>query len=580
MPAPNRAASRGLRSVLVALVAVSLCIAATAFAPAASAAVGEFQGLASSPVPVTSVTVDPSTNIIYAQENGGNKFFSYDPSADEWKELAEAPLNSGNNGGATFLNGKVYTSFTGNSSSVGVYDVETDTWTTIANPLERGTADITAVGGSIYMAEGTRFVKYEPVSETTTELANAPDWASLECGEGFERWGGLQPYEGKIYGHQGDGCAGFAVYDIASNSWTELPPLPLPIGSKGGEEEEEAGAVDGSALDPVTGTYYTYGNYGGRTFYRYDIAANSWSEVEFPFADLDDGGMAYVSLPGKRGVYATFGENEEGFTHYVTPDVAEADLSLSKAADVSSTIVGNNITYTIKASNAGPNLARSTTVTDPLPSNVSFVSATASQGSCSGSSTVTCSLGTIASGGSATVTVVAKASTTGTATNTANVSTGSVDPVSGNNSASATTTIGTGVPVVVRPALLPARWLVPNGTLPVAKGWVSDPLVNLNSALTLSGTAQLVEYAQGGKGQVLATNTVFLAPGATKTLYLHLNSVARAKLAKTRRFNVQLQLALTDQFGRQVKPSGVYLLVGPKHKHHKHKHKHHQAKKK
>jgi uncharacterized repeat protein (TIGR01451 family) len=580
MPAPHRSTAKGLRRALIALVAASLCVAATAFAPAASAAVGEFQGLASSPVPVTSVAVDPATNIIYAQANAGTKFFSYDPTSDEWTELAEAPINSGNNGGATFLNGKIYTSYTNESGSVGVYDIETNTWTTISNPLGRGTADITSVGGFIYMAEGTKFVKYEPVSETTTELAGAPESLGLpECEEGFERWGGLQPYEGKIYGHQGNGCAGFAVYDIASNSWTELPSLPLPLGSKGGEEEEEAGAVAGSALDPVTGTYYAYGNYGGHTFYRYDIAAKTWSEVAFPFEDIGDGGMAYVSLPGKRGVYAIFGEGDSGFTRYVTPEVAEADLSLTKSADVSSTIVGSNITYTIKASNGGPYLARNTVISDPLPSNVSFVSATSSQGSCSGTATVSCNLGTIANGGSATVTVVAKATAAGTATNTASVSTGSVDPVSQNNTASATTTIGSGVPV--HPALLPARWQVPNGILRSSRGWVSDPLVNLNSALTLSGTAQLVTYTPGGKGQpqLLAMNTVFLAPGATKTLFLHLNPAARAKLAKAHRFNVQLQLTLTDEFGRQVKASGVYLLVGPKLKHHKHKHKHRQAKK-
>jgi uncharacterized repeat protein (TIGR01451 family) len=264
-----------------------------------------------------------------------------------------------------------------------------------------------------------------------------------------------------------------------------------------------------------------------------------------------------------------FGEGDEGFTRYTTPEVAEADLSLTKSADVSSTIVGSNITYTIKASNSGPFLARSTLVSDPLPANVSFVSATASQGSCSGSSTVTCSLGTLANGASATVTIVAKAASTGIATNTASVSTGSFDPSSGNNTASATTTITSGV--VPPPPLLGARWLVPHGTLRPVKGWVSDPLVNLNSSLTLSGTAQLVTYVQGGKGasQVLATNTVFLPAAGTKTLFLHLNAPARAKLNKAHRLNVQLLLTLTDPFGRQVKPSGVYVLVGSHAKHHK-----------
>jgi hypothetical protein len=59
---------------------------------------------------------------------------------------------------------------------------------------------------------------------------------------------------------------------------------------------------------------------------------------------------------------------------------------------------------------------------------------------------VSCSLGTLASGGSATVTVVVKAVTAGTATNTATVSSPIPDSNMANNSATATTTIVTPPP--------------------------------------------------------------------------------------------------------------------------------------
>ena len=76
-------------------------------------------------------------------------------------------------------------------------------------------------------------------------------------------------------------------------------------------------------------------------------------------------------------------------------------------------------------------------LTDPLPAGVTFVSATPSQGTCSQvAGTVTCPLGTIASGANATVSVVVTPTTDGTLTNTASVSSATSDPNGGNNGAS------------------------------------------------------------------------------------------------------------------------------------------------
>jgi uncharacterized repeat protein (TIGR01451 family) len=576
---------------LTALLAGSIFAIGGLLAPSASAAADEFQARASSPAPLTSVTVDPATNVIYAQENNGTAFFSYDPATDVWTALAAAPISSMreiggqsfNNGGAAYLNGEIYTSYPGEDEHVGVYDIKTNTWSEIANPLGTGTTAITAAGGLIYMVAGTHLISYDPETKTTTTLASAPEWAGTVCNKGFEAWGGLQPYkEESIYGDQGNGCPGFAVYDIATNTWEELPSLPVALGP------ELGGAVTGSALDPTSGTYYAYGNYGGETLYRYDIEGKSWSTVSFPFTNIDDGGMAYVSLAGQRGVYATYGETSSGFTRYLSTG-PPADLSLTKSVDKSSALIGEDITYTIKAANAGPNEAPNAVVNDPLPGNVSLVSVASTVGSCSGTSTVTCNLGSLEKEASATITVVVRADAAGTATNTAAVSSEAFDPTPADESASATTTIPSPPrttptttttagappppppPPPVRPTLLAARWLVPKGILRPSAGWVSDPLLNPNRALTLSGTAQLVSYVAGGKGepQVLARTTIFLAAGATKALFLHLKPAARAKLARAHQLKVRLQLVLTDQFRRQVRSSGIYLLKAPKARHHK-----------
>ena len=103
--------------------------------------------------------------------------------------------------------------------------------------------------------------------------------------------------------------------------------------------------------------------------------------------------------------------------------------------------VGSDLTYTLTATNNGPTSATGVTVTDPLPAGVSFVSATPSQGSCSGTTTVTCNLGALANGASAIVTIVVQPGAAGTLTNPASVSGDQPDPTPGNNDASVDTTV-------------------------------------------------------------------------------------------------------------------------------------------
>ena len=403
------------------------------FAASASAAVGDFQPLADSPVNLTSVAIDPATNLIYAQEDGGVGFYRYDPRTNVWSPLADSPINSGNNGGATYLGGKIYTVYTGNSANLGVYDIAAGTWSTIPNPLGQGTGNITAVGDSLYLVVHNAFVRYTPSTDTTTPLANAPNFTGV-CNSGFDRWGGLAPYNGKIYGTQGDGCDGFAVYDIAGNSWSELPKVPDDVT---GSEGTDNASLLGVAIDPLTGTFYTYGGYGESHFFRYDIAGGAWTTIDYPPSDLEDGGMVYVTLPGLRGIYSVVGESGPGFYRYVTREAA-ADLALTKTADVATATVGDGITYTLTVKNNGPDAADNVAVTDTIPSNTTFTSSSPSQGSCSGGQ---CSLGALASGASATVTVTVTASAAGTATNSASVSADTADPDGANNSASASTQV-------------------------------------------------------------------------------------------------------------------------------------------
>ena len=67
-----------------------------------------------------------------------------------------------------------------------------------------------------------------------------------------------------------------------------------------------------------------------------------------------------------------------------------ADLSITKSDDPDPAFVGDTITYTLNVRNGGPSTATAVQVTDNLPAGTTFVSATPSQGTCSG--TVTCNV--------------------------------------------------------------------------------------------------------------------------------------------------------------------------------------------
>jgi uncharacterized repeat protein (TIGR01451 family) len=421
------------RSSFLAVLIGSALLLTGVFASGAQARVAEFQALTSSPAPLTAVTTDPGTSLIYAQENEGTKFFVYDPRTNAWTELAEAPIDSGNNGGAAYLNGKIYVVYTGEKEELSVYDIATNSWTTIKNPIEKATGDITAGNGKLYIAAFEKFVSFDPATGVTTPLAAPPQWLPAECEEGFEKWGGLVFDGSKIYGHQGNGCSGFGVYDIAGNSWTELPFVPL-IEEEGNEPES---AVAGSAINPVTNAYLTTGPYDGKTLFRYDIDGGAWSTSTLPFA-VEDNGMAYVSLTGYEGTYIVEGEEGPQFTRYTEKN--ETDLSPSMSAAVVGSTKGGEITYSVQVKNNGPEHAGGVTLSDPLPAGSTLVSATSTQGSCTGTSTVACNLGGLASGTSAGMTIKVKVGF-GTFTNTATVSSLAIDNNKANDSASVTSAL-------------------------------------------------------------------------------------------------------------------------------------------
>jgi uncharacterized repeat protein (TIGR01451 family) len=128
-------------------------------------------------------------------------------------------------------------------------------------------------------------------------------------------------------------------------------------------------------------------------------------------------------------------------TSIAAPSVA--DLSVTKTDAPDPVLQGDDVTYIVTVANAGPVDATGVTLTDTLSSDLTFVSTTPSQGTCNTpvGQNVTCDLGSISSGASVTVTVVATAIGSGTVSNTANVSANETDSDLSNNSSSEDTMV-------------------------------------------------------------------------------------------------------------------------------------------
>jgi uncharacterized repeat protein (TIGR01451 family)/fimbrial isopeptide formation D2 family protein len=131
----------------------------------------------------------------------------------------------------------------------------------------------------------------------------------------------------------------------------------------------------------------------------------------------------------------------------ITPVVARADLGIVKTAEPATVVAGETLTYTLVVSNAGPSAARPVTVTDVLPSEVSFVSCSR-DGTCDiAGNAVTITFPSLSVGQSQLITIVATVSAgvpSGTIiTNTAVVTSSTPDPNPINNTDDVTTPVTT-----------------------------------------------------------------------------------------------------------------------------------------
>jgi uncharacterized repeat protein (TIGR01451 family) len=113
---------------------------------------------------------------------------------------------------------------------------------------------------------------------------------------------------------------------------------------------------------------------------------------------------------------------------------AGADLGVTLKATPRPATMGQPLTYTLTIRNRSSVDATNVVVNEWTPTRSTLTSAVASQGSCTGARPTVCSLGTLAAGATATITVVVQPAAVGYITNHATVKSAALDPFRVNNS--------------------------------------------------------------------------------------------------------------------------------------------------
>src|SRR5207302_526826 len=215
------------------------------------------------------------------------------------------------------------------------------------------------------------------------------------------------------------------------------------------------------------------------------------------------------------------------------------DLSIAKSAPATAS-AGTDITYSLTVTNNGPSTSSGGTVTDVLPAQVSFVSASA--GCTSTAGTVTCSFGTLAASATQPFTIVVhiNPAATGPIANTATVaaSNPAEDTNAANNSAMATTTAQRVADLAIAKS---APATATSGTDITYSLTVTNNGPSTSSGGTVTDVLPVqVSFVSASAGCTSTAGTVScsvgtLAAGATQlfTIVVHINPAATGPIANT-----------------------------------------------
>jgi len=364
------------------------------------------------------------------------------------------------------------------------FSPDTTTWRWMGSAAMDQAGDM-ALGYSASSGSLTPEVRYvgrlasDPLGQMTTTESTMV--SGLSSQGGVDRWGDytairVDPTDGCTFWYTnefllGGGNSGLWGTQVGAFRFPTCNPVDLTISKTAPTPTVTAGtdltytiAVTNNGPSGATNVVVTDVLPAGVSLVTTSIpCSNAAGTLTCPIGGLSNGvGVAFTVTiavpsggPGSATITNTasvtsdqLNTNPNPTSSVTTTVVYVADLAITKTESPNPAPAGTNITYTIGVSNAGPSDAKNTVVTDTLPAGVNFVGA--SPNVCSGTTVLTCSLGTVVNGGSTGVVITAfipanylssRNVLTATITNTASVASSATDPNLANNTASVSTTV-------------------------------------------------------------------------------------------------------------------------------------------
>ncbi len=271
---------------------------------------------------------------------------------------------------------------------------------------------------------------YLDVAQSTPLADLRFDWSSAISRPDLDLGGLTQHRRDFVFNVGTDGLGGFVM--TASNN-----------AGRGGANPADPGR---SPFTVTTSGWYTFTHHfydNGSGVLAVDMTISDSSGVLHSWTLSDPSDVIGTTVGGNRYSWLVNNELPLALDTINRSGIASADLSVSKADSPDPAHVGQKLTYTILVTNNGPDSATGVTLTDTLPKSTGFGSVSTTQGTCTrAKQVVSCNIGPLASGATATVTIVVKPTQKGTITNTVTVAaTSPNDPNTANNTATTPTLV-------------------------------------------------------------------------------------------------------------------------------------------
>jgi hypothetical protein len=204
---------------------------------------------------------------IYLQQQ--SSFAVYDPGTNAWTPLTAAPFGLDYWAGPAWVGDSLYTIKAG---SVLKYDLGTNTWSTLLTGVEGNTWAATThdTSGHLYtISDSSRVEMYDFTSNT---VSYATYGAALE--EPHVAW---DECSNQLYISPSYSSPNLDAFNPATGAVTPLLGNP-------------EGAMNDAFCGDRSGHLYAAGGSGGTTFLKYDIATNTWTNLPtLPFDESNCG---------------------------------------------------------------------------------------------------------------------------------------------------------------------------------------------------------------------------------------------------------------------------------------------------